>query len=82
MCYKLWCRPKKAVPHADMVILRDIEKHPANVHYTTAGQLKTGKLFAEVFLEYVRQLDGLGARTAPPNCPVRAMDLTADFVFK
>ena len=33
-----------------MVILRDIEKHPANVHYNTAGQLHVGKLFAEAFL--------------------------------
>jgi hypothetical protein len=27
----------------------DIEKHPANVHYNTAGQLRVGKLCAEAF---------------------------------
>ena len=36
-----------------MIILRDIEKHPANVHYNTAGQLVVGRLFAEAFLECV-----------------------------
>ena len=29
---------QKAIPHSKMVILRDIEKHPNNVHYNTAGQ--------------------------------------------
>jgi hypothetical protein len=42
---------RKAIPHSTMVILRDIEKHPKNVHYNTAGQLEVGKLFAEAFLE-------------------------------
>ena len=41
---------RKAIPYAHMVILRDIEKHPANVHYNTAGQLKVGKLFADAYL--------------------------------
>ena len=41
---------QKAIPHSKMVILRDIEKHPANVHYNTAGQIVVGKLFAEAFL--------------------------------
>jgi hypothetical protein len=41
---------QKAIPNSKMVILRDIEKHPANVHYNTAGQLVVGKLFAEAFL--------------------------------
>jgi Ca2+-binding EF-hand superfamily protein len=39
------------IPHARTVILRSIEKHPMNVHYNTAGQLKVGKLFAEAFLK-------------------------------
>ena len=42
---------QKAIPHSKMVILRDIEKHPRNVHYNTTGQLEVGKLFAEAFLE-------------------------------
>jgi hypothetical protein len=35
------------------VVLRDIETHPMNVHYNTAGQLEVGKLFAEAFLKSV-----------------------------
>ena len=55
---------QKAIPNSKMVILRDIEKHPANVHYNTAGQLEVGKLFAEAFLECVaRQHAGLGGKT-------------------
>ena len=42
---------QKEIPHSTMVILRDIEKHPQNVHYNTAGQLAVGKLFAGAFLE-------------------------------
>jgi hypothetical protein len=42
---------QEAIPNAKMVILRDIEKHPANVHYNTDGQLQVGKLFADAFLE-------------------------------
>jgi hypothetical protein len=42
---------QKAIPNSKMVILRDIERHPQNVHYNTAGQLRVGKLFAEAFLE-------------------------------
>jgi hypothetical protein len=41
---------QKRIPHSKMVILRDIEKHPANVHYNTAGQLEVGRLFAQTFL--------------------------------
>ncbi|MHC4570002.1 MAG: sialate O-acetylesterase [Planctomycetota bacterium] len=44
---------KKLAP-ANMVPLVDIEKHPNDVHFNTAGQLKTGKLFAEGYLELVR----------------------------
>jgi len=63
-----------------MVVLRDIEKHPANVHYNTAGQLEAGGLFAAAFLEYVGKTD-TAVRPAPPNCPACAMGLTAEFVF-
>lgn len=38
------------IPHTRTVILRNIEKHPMNVHYNTAGQLETGRLFAKAFL--------------------------------
>jgi len=55
---------RKVIPNSKMVILRDTEKHPRNVHYNTAGQLVVGKLFAEAFLEDIgepkekSQLDG------------------------
>jgi len=42
---------QKAIPNSKMVILRDIERHPRNVHYNTAGQLNVGRLFGEAFLE-------------------------------
>ena len=42
---------QKAIPHSKMMIVRDIEKHPKNVHFNTAGQMVVGKLFAEAFLE-------------------------------
>ena len=42
---------QKEIPHSTMVILREIEKHPQNVHFNTAGQMVVGKLFAEAFLE-------------------------------
>jgi len=73
---------QKAIPNSKMVILRDIEKHPQNVHYNTAGQLKAGELFAEAFLEHVHKTGTPNVRTAPPNCPACAMGLTAEFVFK
>ena len=40
---------QKEIPHSCMVVLRDLEKHPQNVHFNTTGQLKLGKLFAEAF---------------------------------
>jgi hypothetical protein len=47
---------KKLAP-ANMVPLVDIEKHPNDVHFNTAGQLKTGKLFAEGYLELLKRTD-------------------------
>jgi hypothetical protein len=47
---------KKLAP-ANMVPLVDIEKHPNDVHFNTKGQLKTGKLFAEGYLELVNETD-------------------------
>ena len=41
---------QKAIPNSKMVILRDIETHPENVHFNTAGQLEVGRLFAEAYL--------------------------------
>jgi hypothetical protein len=69
---------QKAIPNSKMVILRDIEKHPRNVHYNTAGQLEVGRLFAEAYLNYRQH----SVRTAPPDCPACAMGLTAQFVFE
>ena len=47
---------KKLAP-ANMVPLVDIERHPQNVHFNTNGQLETGKLFAEGYLELVNKTD-------------------------
>jgi len=46
------------IPHVRTVILRDIEKHPKNVHYNTEGQLKVGKLFAQAFLDSAVSIGG------------------------
>lgn len=46
---------QEAITNSKMAILRDIEKHPQNVHYNTAGQLEVGKLFAEAFLDQIGQ---------------------------
>ena len=57
---------QKEIPHSKMVILRDIEKHPRNVHYNTAGQLKVGKMFAEAFLSQAgqpSQMNRIGGQT-------------------
>lgn len=55
---------QKAISNSKMVILRDTEKHPQNVHYNTAGQLKAGKLFAEAFLRFTGETDRqLGGKT-------------------
>lgn len=42
---------QKEISHARTVILRDIETHPMNVHYNTAGQLEVGMLFAKTVLD-------------------------------
>ena len=55
---------QKAIPNSKMVILRDIEKHPRNVHFNTAGQLEVGRLFTEAFLESFTKTDSrLGGKT-------------------
>ncbi len=58
---------QKEISHSKMVVLRDIEKHPQNVHYNTAGQLEVGKLFARAFSEQDGQPVGMiriGGKTA------------------
>ena len=47
---------KKLVP-ANMVPLVDIERHPNDVHFHTVGQIETGRLFAEGYLELVKETD-------------------------
>ena len=42
---------QKEITHTKMVPLRGVERHPENVHYNTAGQLKLGTLFASGYLE-------------------------------
>jgi hypothetical protein len=42
-------------PPTKMVPLRDVERHPENVHYNTAGQLKLGNLLADGYLELTGQ---------------------------
>jgi hypothetical protein len=41
---------QEAITNAKMVIIRDVETHPQNVHFNTAGQLECGRLFAEAYL--------------------------------
>lgn len=42
---------ERQIPHARLVVLREIEKHPQNIHYNTVGQLVIGRLFAHAYLE-------------------------------
>ncbi|MGD9856483.1 MAG: sialate O-acetylesterase [Planctomycetaceae bacterium] len=41
---------EREISNSHLMVLRDIETHPMNVHYNTAGQLTVGRLFAERFL--------------------------------
>ncbi|HJN09324.1 MAG TPA: sialate O-acetylesterase [Pirellulaceae bacterium] len=49
---------QKEIPNSRTVILRDIETHPMNVHYNTAGQLMVGKLFADIYLKTSLRIGG------------------------
>ncbi len=49
---------QKELAPAKMVPLRDLETHPRNVHFNTAGQLELGKLFAKAYLELVKEEAG------------------------
>ena len=49
---------QQEIPHARLVILRDIATHPLNVHYNTEGQLKVGRLFAQAFLNSSLRIGG------------------------
>ncbi len=62
---------QQAIPHARMVILRDIEKHPMNVHYNTAGQLEVGRLFASA----VRNTSGNAERRIGGRSPRQILSL-------
>jgi lysophospholipase L1-like esterase len=42
---------QEAAPPCKMVPLRNLERHPRNVHYNTNGQLELGSLFAKAYLE-------------------------------
>ena len=42
---------QKELAPAKMIPLRELERHPENVHYNTNGQLELGRLLAEGFLE-------------------------------
>ncbi|MHC4596637.1 MAG: glycoside hydrolase family 99-like domain-containing protein, partial [Planctomycetota bacterium] len=42
---------QQAITNAKMVIHRDLERHPKDAHYNTAGQLELGRLFAEAYLD-------------------------------
>ncbi len=44
---------QKELAPATMVPLRDLETHPNNQHFNTAGQLGLGRLFARAYLELV-----------------------------
>jgi Ca2+-binding EF-hand superfamily protein len=49
---------QSVIPDSRMVILRDIETHPMNVHYNTSGQRQVGKLFAQAFLSETPRVGG------------------------
>jgi len=55
---------QKELAPAKMVALRNLETHPRNVHFNTAGQLELGKLFAKAYLELVEEGARKGAKTA------------------
>ncbi len=42
---------QQAITNAKMVIHRDLERHPQDPHFNTAGQLELGRLFAEAYLD-------------------------------
>ena len=46
---------QKALPPCKMVALRNIERHPRNVHYNTKGQLALGRVLAEGYLELTEE---------------------------
>ena len=48
---------QKEVAPAKMIPLRDLELHPKNIHYNTAGQLELGRLLARGFPELKEDLE-------------------------
>ena len=69
---------QQAIPQATMVILRDIEKHPMNVHYNTAGQLKAGKLFAQAVLKSSLKTGGKTPRQILTMLGAKGRDAATD----
>jgi hypothetical protein len=49
---------QREIPRSRLVILREVETHPRNVHYNTEGQLATGRIFAAAFLDQFQRRDG------------------------
>ncbi len=66
---------EKAIPNAKMVIVRDLESHPKNPHFNTAGQLALGKLFAEAYLESEQDVTGLTKTLAELNSRSQNVDV-------
>ena len=66
---------QKEIPNSSMVIVRNLETHPKNVHFNTAGQLALGKLFAEAFLESEREAASLNKTLAEINDRFKNVDV-------
>ena len=45
------------VPRSAPVYLRDLPRHPGNIHANTAGMLQAGRAFASVFLERFAEIE-------------------------
>ncbi len=45
---------QQAIPNANMVIIRDLEKYPNDPHTNTAGLLELGRIFAEAYLDMAK----------------------------
>jgi hypothetical protein len=57
---------QKEIPDSKMVIVRNLETYPKNVHFNTAGQMALGKLFAKAYLETVEFGSNQPLEVAPP----------------
>jgi len=57
---------QKELAPAKMIPLRDLETHPNNPHFNTAGQLELGRLLAAAYLELMKERAG---RSSEPSAP-------------